>query len=420
MATPPLSAKTLADTFNAWISNGRDKAKAAQALGIPYETYRSRMRNLRAKHPEWFEEAKEDEPRFREVKVEVEEKVVPERTVQDDLIVHRAKEEAKAAKTRLKDAVSQISDLQDKLEEYESVGNLSASPAEWTLTQQEAGSQEHMPLLFTSDFQIGETIDPEETEHGHAYNAEIFRRRYRRMIETTIYLSFEHGGRGWSYPGIIYARGGDSISGGIHEELAETDDLSPIEAVEMAFEEEAAGIAKLADAFGKVHVPDCGGGNHDRTTKKPRSKKAYANFDRLVNFMLRREFQNDPRITFQITRSMDVRFNIYEKRVLLTHGDRIGSRGGQGFIGPAATIMRGAQKVILEQSALGQHLDMVMFGHFHTPMYLGWIMVNGSLPGYSEFAKMNRMRPFPPQQMLSYWHEGRGCVDIKPLILTEA
>jgi hypothetical protein len=33
---------------------------------------------------------------------------------------------------------------------------------------------------------------------------------------------------------------------------------------------------------------------------------------------------------------------------------------------------------------------------------------------------MNRMRPFPPQQMLSFWHEGRGIVDLKPMILTEA
>jgi predicted phosphodiesterase len=240
------------------------------------------------------------------------------------------------------------------------------------------------------------------------------------MIEKTLYLSFTHGGKEWTYPGIVYARGGDTISGGIHEELAETEDLSPIEAVEVAFEEESAGIAKLADAFGRVFVPDCGGGNHDRITKKPRSKKAHANFDRLINYMLRRQFQNDPRVTFQNTLSMDVLFTIYGRNILLTHGDRIGSRGGQGFIGPAATILRGAQKVIMEQSALGRHIDMVMMGHFHTPMYLGWVMVNGSLPGYSEFAKMNRMRPFPPQQMLSFWHPDRGCVDLKPMILTEA
>ncbi len=59
-------------------------------------------------------------------------------------------------------------------------------------------------------------------------------------------------------------------------------------------------------------------------------------------------------------------------------------------------------------------------GHFHTPMYMGWVLVNGSMPGYSEYAKMFRMRPHPPQQMLLFHHPKRGVVDIKPIILTEA
>lgn len=412
MPTPPLTNEQLREAFKAWRDANFNTSEAARQTGLARQTLTNRLNAARGAHPEWFENLERPEAARRAQPVE--------RSVEEEVVVHRAREEARSAKARLKDAVSQISELQDKLSEYEMMGNISAEPAEWTARPRQSESSEHVPLLFTSDFQLGEVIDPDETEHGHAYNASIFRKRYRRMIETTIHLSFEHAGRQWTYPGIIYARGGDTISGGIHDELAETDDLSPIEAVEMAFEEESAGILKLADAFGRVHVPDCGGGNHDRTTKKPRSKKAYANFDKLVNFMLRREFRDDPRVTFQTTKSMDVRFTIYEKRILLTHGDRIGSRGGQGFIGPAATIMRGAQKVIMEQSAMGEHIDMVMMGHFHTPMYLGWVMVNGSLPGYSEFAKMHRMRPFAPQQFLTYWYEGRGVVDIKPIILTEA
>lgn len=344
-----------------------------------------------------------------------------ERTLVEDVQLHRARETAKAATAKYKEAAGRITELEDRLSELELVAKSDARPADWTLQPAKAGEKrEHIPMLFTSDFQVGEVIRKEETEHGHDYNIALFRARYRRMIEATIKLSFEHAGRNWTYPGIIYARGGDTISGGIHDELAETDELSPIECVEIAFEEEAAGIKKLVDAFGRVEVKDCGGGNHDRITKKPRSKGAHANYDRLISFMLRREFANDSRIHFQTSESMDVYFSIYEKHVLLTHGDRIGSRGGQGFVGPAATILRGAQKVIMEQAAINRRLDMVMMGHFHTPMDLGWVLVNGSLPGYSEFAKMNRMRPFPPQQWLTYWFEGRGCVDLKRIILTEA
>ena len=115
-----------------------------------------------------------------------------------------------------------------------------------------------------------------------------------------------------------------------------------------------------------------------------------------------------------------MRFSIYDMRILLTHGDRMGSAGGTGFVGPAATILRGVQKVILEQSALGYHVDRVDHGHFHYPMYLPHVLSNGALPGYSEYAKGFRMRPTPPQQFLVYHHARRGVVDVKPIILTEA
>ncbi len=128
----------------------------------------------------------------------------------------------------------------------------------------------------------------------------------------------------------------------------------------------------------------------------------------------------DKRIRFQVSESPDVYFPIFEMNILLTHGDNMGSRGGQGFIGPLATIMRGAQKTIAEQAAIGRKVDRLDHGHFHTPAYIGWVLSNGSMPGYSEYAKSFRMRPSEPQQMLAFHHPRRGLVDLKPLILTEA
>lgn len=344
------------------------------------------------------------------------------RTLQDEVALERAKMNEQHAKRRLKDASREIARLEEELRDFRYAGHSSATPAQWThkTRGKSKGKSEHMPYLLTSDFQLGEVIRPEETDHAHGYNTELFRRRYRHLIKTTIYLSFDHAGRDWCYPGIIYARGGDTISGGIHDELRETDDLTPMEAVEIAFEEEAAGIKELLKAFGRVDVKDCGGGNHDRSTHKPQSKKANAHsYDRLISYMLRREFQSEPNVTFQITQSPDVYFPIYNRHILLTHGDKIGSRGGQGFIGPAATIMRGAQKVIQEQAALGRQVDEVHMGHFHTPFWYDWVVCNGCLPGYSEFAKMNRMRPSAPQQFLMYYHEHRGLVDLKPIMLVD-
>jgi hypothetical protein len=70
------------------------------------------------------------------------------------------------------------------------------------------------------------------------------------------------------------------------------------------------GLEKLADSFGKVEVKTPGSaGNHDRTNKKPVSKKAFAhNYDRLIHKMLVNHFRRDKRVTFQTSESFDIRY----------------------------------------------------------------------------------------------------------------
>lgn len=338
------------------------------------------------------------------------------RSIEDDLAERAAVASAAAERLKLKRAQDEIDRLRRELGGYRAVEGAKIQPARWTLKAPAKGKSEHMPYLLTSDFQIGEVIRREEIDHAHGYDVDTFRRRYRRLIETTVHLCLHHQNQ-WTYPGIIYARGGDTISGGIHDELIETDETTPVDSVIVAVEEESAGIRKLAEAFGKVFVPQVPG-NHDRDTKKPSSKRAFSHsYEKLVQHGLRLEFRGDDRVTFQSSESPDVFFPIYSTNILLTHGDRIGSRGGQGFIGPAATIARGAQKVIQEQMALGRRVDEVHMGHFHTPLDLDYAVCNGCLPGYSEFAKMFRMRPSPPSQWLMYYHPKHGRVSTKKIRL---
>ena len=340
----------------------------------------------------------------------------PDRSLADDVKLHRAQTGADAARVRLKEALSEISRLEAKLGDYQWAQGVRIDPPDWTVARS-TGKHEHIPVLITSDFQIGEVIRPQETDHTHGYSVEIFRRRYRALIAQAIRLCLDHQ-PSWTYPGIIYERLGDTISGGIHEELAETDEVTPIESVQIAAEEETAGIRALAEAFGRVLVQDCGGGNHDRDTHKPRSKAATAHsFDRLVSYILQREFKDDPRVEFHTTESPDIIFPVYDRMILATHGDKIGSRGGQGFIGPSATIARGAQKVIMEQQALGRRIDEVHLGHFHTFTDQDFVISNGCLPGYSEYAKLNRLRPQPPLQVLAFYSPKWGRVCTKRIFL---
>lgn len=343
------------------------------------------------------------------------------RTAVQDAELHRAHQAAREADAKYKDAVRELSLIQDRLKDLEWANNVSIKPAEWTFIERVNRKREHIPELFTSDHQVGEVIREEETEAGYGYNPQIYRERYRRMIETVDYLAHHHGGSGWVYPGIIYLRGGDTIDGNIHPEDAGEQTLTPMQCVELVFEEEAAGIEKLAESFGRVEVKTPGAaGNHDRTNPKPVSKKAFAhNYDRLIHKMLVNNFRKDKRVTFQTSESFDLRYKIYDQNIMLTHGDRMSAGGGTGFIGPAANILKGWQKVVQEQASLGFVIHQMRTGHYHWPFWVphGW--ANGCLPGYSEFAKTYRMRPTPPLQLFGFHHHKRGLVDIKPLVLVE-
>jgi hypothetical protein len=75
------------------------------------------------------------------------------------------------------------------------------------------------------------------------------------------------------------------------------------------------------------------------------------------------------------------------------------------------------KKLVDYYTTLGQHVDWVLMGHFHTRLELEYGFSNGSLPGYSEFAKQFRMRPSPPEQWLFFVHPARGITTRWPIQL---
>lgn len=414
MGQKPLSYNECRSTAAIFNKHQGNVWRAALSEGIPRNTLVARVTRAKQLHPALFKDfpiahgGKPPKP-----------EIAP-RSMSQDAELHRAQQAAREAEAKYKDAIREMNVLQDRLKDLEWANNVSLKPAEWTYIPRVDRKREHIPELFTSDQQVGEVVRETETEAGYGYNPAIYSERHRRMVDTVDYLSHHHGGNGWVYPGLIYLRGGDTIDGSIHPEDSGEQTLTPIQCVELVFEEESAGLEKLADSFGKVEVKTPGAaGNHDRIGKKPVSKKAFAHsYDRLIHKMLVNHFRKDKRVTFQTSESFDIRYKIYDQNIILTHGDRMSAGGGTGFIGPAANILKGWQKVVQEQAALGFIVHQVRNGHFHTPFWMphGWS--NGTFVGYSEFAKSFRMRPTPPMQLFGFHHHKRGLVDMKPLTLT--
>jgi predicted phosphodiesterase len=213
--------------------------------------------------------------------------------------------------------------------------------------------------------------------------------------------------------------GGDSISGSIHEELAETNDLSSIPAIRDYCAHIRWGIEKLKEALGckivVVRVP----GNHDRTSKKPRHKGyVETSFDTIISWHLEMCFSGDGDVTFLIPPENDAVFDIYGYKFLMTHGDMMGTGGGQGYIGAVAPITKGHRKLVETYMQAGKPVDYVLTGHFHTAVETEYGWGNGSLPGFSEYARLKlRAKPSPPVQWLLHVHPERGVTTRRQIMV---
>jgi predicted phosphodiesterase len=215
-----------------------------------------------------------------------------------------------------------------------------------------------------------------------------------------------------SYPGVVFCVGGDMITGAIHDDLRETND-GPVTLSVVEVEEQLIGmITMLADKFGKVFVP-CVPGNHGRTTIKPRAKnRVFDSWEWVIYQHLKAHFANDPRVTIHVPNEVDAHFAIYGHRFMLTHGDTLGVKGGDGIIGALGPIARGAIKVGRSEAQCGRDFDTLLIGHYHTYIPRGDavpVLANGSLIGYNEYARlMLRAGPTRPTQRLAFIHPKRG------------
>lgn len=306
-------------------------------------------------------------------------------------------------------------------EEIFKLSAYSPNPPDWTLTSAKKSEQNEMPIAIWSDWHIGEYVDPEQVNHVNHYTLDIAEQRVRKLVESTIHLCFDHRVNP-KYKGIIINLAGDFITGDIHQELIETNEYSAIPAVLKTVDLLTWALTRMADKFGKVFCP-CVFGNHGRATKKPQHKNAaYQNFDWLIYQILDRHFRNDPRITFYIPSQVDAQYEAYGIKFLLTHGDNLGTSGGDGIIGAIGPIMRGDSKTRNTNASMRQDYDVLLLGHYHQYLELPGAtgFVNGSLIGYNEYAKNRRFKYQKPMQALFFVHPKNGITFRIPIHCEES
>lgn len=389
MPAPTLSAAKIAEAVQALRDNGGNMTKAAMSLGIPRGTLQHRIQAAQISMPSTV--ATGDGPadamsmlsdRVRELESEL-------KTVQGDKL------DAEYVKRKI-----------IKLAEKD------PEPPSWLLRPTKAFNGPGVPTLFASDWHWGEIVDPQQIGGVNKYNLAIAQDRMRTMVEVTIDLLRNHV-KAERYPGIVFALGGDMVSGDIHEELTATNEAEMMPVVLDLWGALSWAIEQLADEFGHVFVP-CVSGNHGRNTHKIRAKgRNFTSFDWLLYQFLAKRFEGDKRVRFQIPDGSDCLYSVMGHRYLLTHGDQF--RGGDGMIGALGPIMRGDHRKRGRNQQIGMTFDTMLLGHWHQLIQLQRLIVNGSLKGYDEYAYTNNFPFEPPRQALWLTHPQHGITFSAPV-----
>jgi hypothetical protein len=296
-------------------------------------------------------------------------------------------------------------------QEIYGLSNAVPEPPKWMLSAARNIKTPGVPMTLWSDWHWGEVVNPAEVGGVNRYDMATAQDRVRELVKRTVLLAKHHMVRP-VYPGIVVCLGGDMITGAIHEELALTNWGTVQEQFLQVQEALIWGLTQMADTFGKVFVP-CVVGNHGRNTIKSHMKgRVFQNYEWNLYQQIERHFRKDKRLRFLIPNETDAFFTVYDHRFLLTHGDTLGVKGGDGIIGAIGPITRGTFKVGRSEAQIGRDFDTLLMGHWHTYIPRGDAVpaiVNGSLIGYNEYARLGLRVPYGrPSQALWFVHPDHG------------
>jgi len=299
------------------------------------------------------------------------------------------------------------------------IAEYSPEPPTW-LTREPGKGTTGIPIICLNDWHWGETVDPDQVGGINKFNRLIARQRVHTLFDTVNDLCFNHMVNP-KYPGAVVTILGDMITGCIHDDLAMTND-GPLTISLVEVENHIIALLQgWADKFGKLAVI-CVPGNHGRNTTKPRNaNKVYESYEWLVYCHIEKFFRNDPRVSVYVPNEVDAHFSVFGHRFMATHGDTLGVKGGDGFIGALGPISRGTLKVGAQQRSAGKDFDTLIIGHYHIYVPRGDaapVLVSPCLIGHSMYAHLQlRVRASRPAQALSFVHHKHGFTAQWPMYL---
>ena len=268
--------------------------------------------------------------------------------------------------------------------------------------------EENTGFLILSDFHAEEVVKPSTVLGMNEFNLEISERRIKNYFSNAIYMLKKK-----PVDTLVLAVLGDMIGGYIHDELMQTNELSPMEAIAFVKKLLISGFKAIHDELPEIKKFVMVGitGNHTRTTRKLQFSNGFAmnheyfmykDIEQTLTLMGLTKFQ------FVIPEGDFAYLDIYGRKILFCHGFQFKSAGGIGGIYPPMLRWFGKMNQTIK-------IDKAFIGHWHQSIYTKEVCVNGSLKGMDAFAMGHGLAYEEPQQAYVILNKKRGFIFYSPI-----
>lgn len=296
------------------------------------------------------------------------------------------------------------------IEDIESLEN-------FTIVPSPRHKEEVIAISTLSDVHIEEPVVKSVVNNLNEYNLIIAEERVSRYFKRLMYMITQTRKAGYKVDNLVLGLLGDFITGYIHEELEESNELTPVQATMVIQDLLIKGIKFLSEngKFQKIIIP-CVPGNHGRTTSRKRYITGYKNsyewlmYNGIKNLFI--ESGKYSNVEFIIPESEFIYLDLFGYINKFSHGDHFNYQGGIGGLEVPL------KKWILRENAVIK-TDMSWIAHWHQYIVLNKVRVNGSLIGYNSYARAFGFEPEPPKMQFQLLDKKRGYTLNNPIILTD-
>ena len=313
----------------------------------------------------------------------------------------RTKTEAKTERKKLTDI---IDDQAKQLEVALSLTDV--APTYGRIQKLTSKKDEAVAFAIASDWHVEETVVAKTVNGLNAFSLDIAEQRIERFFQRVVKLT-EIQRNGTKINTLVLGVLGDLMTGYIHEELRESNGLSPTETVLWLQERVGAGLQFLEKHFERIVIP-CTYGNHGRNTIKSRHATGAKNsYEWMFYQIMRKQF---PQFDWKIADGYHVYLEVDGRVVRFHHGDGLRYQGGVGGL----TIP--VEKAIASWNK-GIPADLDVFGHWHQSQQNPKWISNASLIGHNAYAVSIKAAFEPPSQTFFLMDKKRGRTITAPIFV---